>query len=144
MSNKRISHNGFTLVEILVATLVFALTIITISDFYGKTTQQIRLTREYIYAHVIAVELVDQICCMPFKKVPVLSERPVDDGLDGSLLVQGSVATRLVLSRLPEGFSRQLSITEITPGLKRIDVKVFWGKGARHSFSSQALMEWQP
>jgi hypothetical protein len=136
---------GLTMVEIVVSVFVFAVALVPLFDLFRRGASTIRMEREHILAVGLASELVDQITCFPFRDVPDVGGVPIDQStVEEMYLVQNVPSTRLILSHLPNGFSRTLTIESVSKKLKKIKAEVSWGPDLNRRVSCQALMEWSP
>jgi len=140
-----ILRHGLTVVELMVAVLVFGVALIPLFDIFRMSSATIRMEREHLIATYLATELVDQIACFPYRTIPEVNGIPIQETEGAELyLVQDQPATRLVLTALPEGFERTLTIHTLSGNLKKIKAIVAWGRGAGRNVSSQTLLEWTP
>ena len=135
---------GLSLIEILVAVLVFALGLLPVFDLFRRSIQTYQFGRDEVVAGALAHELIDQIRGMPFGDVPILSERPLTNADDGAELLGGRPATRLDLTHLERGFERYLTVEEVHDRLKKIRCRVTWGTSPRRTLEAEVLREWAP
>ncbi|MBF0547981.1 MAG: hypothetical protein HQM08_26325 [Candidatus Riflebacteria bacterium] len=135
---------AMSLLEIVVSVFIFGLCLLPIFELLGKSRQIARVTQEEITASNLAVELVDQICCMPFDQIPIMNEIPLKNDGNGYRLLQGKVATELILSPLPEGYDRTLTIESISQCIKLVKAEVGWGNNPHRNSSIECLLEWTP
>jgi len=133
-----------SLVEILVSVFLFGLCLVPVFSVFGKMTDQSRFNRDTILGMQLAVELVDQVSGMPFQAVPLLAARPLSNRENGILLQRGRPETMLVLSPLPPGFERFLTVAAASPRTRLVRGVVTWGTMPKHESRWEALMEWSP
>lgn len=137
--------NAFSLVELVVAMFIFSLALIPLIDLFSKNTESIEMAREYVMATGFASELVDQVSCMPYSKIPVVNQTPIETNSEQELyLVENEPSTRLILGEIPEEFSVTLTILEVTENLKKICSEVTWHEDGVRSTSCQVLIDWKP
>ncbi|MBF0406534.1 MAG: hypothetical protein HQM10_04220 [Candidatus Riflebacteria bacterium] len=143
-------RTGLSLIEIMIAVFILAAAILPIFDVMMKSLRISKNSREEVIAANLASELIDQISCMPYESLsPVLPiadhELPDDENgrsLNQALLIEAKLGTMLILSNLPPGFRRFLSVEKVTPNLRKVSVKVLFGKGAdSKSLSFFSLIE---
>ena len=137
-------RQAVTFIEILISIVLFAVALIPVFDLMGKGAGLTRETQESLSASHLAAEVVDQISCMPFRDIPVLSGFPLTDKENGALLVEGRWSSMLILGRLPDGFHRELTIESLSAYMKKITAKISWGTTPRHSLSYCGIREWTP
>lgn len=135
---------GTTLIELVVAIFLFALCLLPIFQLLERSSQTTRTTREEIQASNLASELLDQISTIPFDSLVIVADLPVKNLDNGLQLVEGKPETRLVLSPLPEGFDRTLTIESLSSTMKLVKTRIEWNKSPRHSVVFQTLLEWVP
>jgi type II secretory pathway pseudopilin PulG len=133
-----------TLLEILVSLLVFAIGLLPVFDLIRRSTEVARFSREEVIARYLALELADQVAAMPFSLIPDLGDRPLRNEDDGAVLLQGRAETLLVMTPMPPGFSRFLTIETINPRLKRIRARLAWGTFPAREVVITSLTEWRP
>jgi prepilin-type N-terminal cleavage/methylation domain-containing protein len=144
MKKMSVHRPGFTMIEVLLALVILSLCVIPVFDSLGRTMRQARFSRDSVLAMQLAVEVVDQVCSMPFQAVPLAGGHVLDSGADGSRLIEGRVDSLLVLSPLPEGFARVLAVRQVSPRLKRVECTVSWAGSVPGRSTWQALTEWAP
>lgn len=132
------------MIEVLIAVFLFALCLLPIFQLLERSSTTTRTTREEIQASNLASELLDQISTIPFDSLAIVADLPVKNLDNGLQLVEGRPETRLVLSALPDGFDRTLTIESLSPTLKLVKTRIEWNKSPRHSVVFQTLLEWVP
>lgn len=139
----RKKRKGVTLIEIMISVLILGLTLLPVFDLIKMGARRVRNTQEEVTASNLATELVEQIMCMPYSLVPVVSERPLPNSDSGDKL-SNDLSTIIVLSNIPDGFQRFLSIESVSTRLKKITAKVEWGNSPTRKIIHTSLMEWRP
>jgi len=137
---------GASLLEALVAVLLFAIGVVPVFDMIRRSTQLVAFSREEVIARAAAGELVDQVAAMPFRWIPLREEHPRPNADDGVRLHPDRPETRLTLTPLPEPFGRFLTIAAVpgTTRLKTVKARVSWGRSPAHQVVMEAVVEWQP
>ncbi|MBF0499440.1 MAG: hypothetical protein HQM09_04875 [Candidatus Riflebacteria bacterium] len=135
---------GVSMVEIMVSILIFGFCLLPVFELISRSNQTVHVTQDEIKAFSLSAELIDQISCMPFDAIPVMNEYPLKNSDNGSQLYENKIATKLILSELPDGYVRFLTIETVSPRMKLIKAKIEWGTNPRHQQSFQSILEWTP
>jgi len=147
-------RTGLTLVEVLISMFLLGAALIPIFDLISKGAQTSQTNEEEIIAASLAMELVDQIATIPYKYLPLISERMLTNEDNGAYLLdlrgprREFNPTLLLLSHLPKGYERVLTIDNFTnrPNglLKKVTVTISWGSFPHRIFTISSLVEWRP
>lgn len=135
---------GYSLVELVFAIALISLAILPIFDLLTRSTNTAKISHQKLEATVLAIELVNQICSMRFSEVPVLSEVLLNNDANNALLQAGKPITKLVLSDLPSGFERLLTVNEISEKAKKVKVVVSWKTKTIHKVKMVKVIGWAP
>lgn len=144
---------GMSLVEILISLFLMSLALLPIFDLISKGSQLARTNEDEVVAFNLAAELIDQIACIPFHCLPPIGERILTNEDNGVYLIDLGPEvpynpTLLVLSTLPRGFERTLTIENFNPRpnccLKKVTARVAWGTDPPRQFTLCSLVEWRP
>lgn len=138
-------RQAVSMLELLIAVFVLAVALVPLFDLFRHGSQTMKMEREHVLATSLASELVDQIVCIPFRNIPIVGGTPISTTPGEELyLVQNLPTSRIILTDLPDGFERTLTIENISEKLKKIQAVVSWGPQLSRNVSCQVLLEWSP
>lgn len=135
---------GIVLIEIIVALVVFAISIIPLFNLMDQSMRVSRFTHEVFAAENYSLELIEQIAV--FSDIPdELIEFNVNNAPDGrSFKLKEDPLTTLSLSPMPDSFTRTLTIRTVNPYLKSISSTVSWGESPDHEVTNTIFVDYQP
>ena len=154
LKKRKLRGFGMSLLEILISIFLLGAALLPIFSLIGKGQQMARTNEDEILAFNLGAELVDQIACFPYNTIPVLGDRSLSNSDNGAYLIEvkGSKKafnpTLLILSELPKGFERFLTIEEFNnrPNccLKKVTARISYGTTPRRNFTITSLVAWRP
>lgn len=125
-------RSGFTLIEVMVAVLLFGLTVTAFGAIFPMSHQMRYKSENVTRATTLAQQKVEQLRALPYQYLEFDALRvanAIDDVADASSDpdVQKYVFTDV--DRLPDKLHQgagTLTITDLLPDLRRVDVTVTW------------------
>lgn len=143
-SMKQAQRTGYSLIEILIAVLIFGIAMIPVFHLIYHGSHITRFSKESVIATNLANELTNQICSMHYADVPLVNEVPLDNNADNALLKEGRAGTRLKLTAMPSTFFRTLTVEKFSPKSLVVKAKVGWSGSPEHQISVSRIFEWSP
>lgn len=118
-------RNGFTLIEVMGALVIFSVGILMVMQVGGALSTQIRYAGTRSEIVVLANERLDSIEALPFASV-------TGGVLEDTLIVQGW------------SYARKATVTMLTPVLARVEVELFRvdSAGPTHVVTSYTSAAW--
>lgn len=98
-------HKGFTLLEVLIATLLVGISLFSIMELFNRGIFATGDARDYLLATSLTQEKLEELTNTSFSNVQSLDKNPVDG-----------------FAR----FERQVDVASVDANLKRVTVTSFW------------------
>lgn len=137
------SCRGSSLLETLIALLIFAIAMIPVFDLIKSGAVRARNSMQENIVSSLAAELIEQLSCMPFDSVPIVNDLKIENSDNGCWLGK-SHETFLVISEAAQDIRRKLTIKAVSPFLKQVSVEIEFGTTPRRISRFSTFLEWQP
>jgi type II secretory pathway pseudopilin PulG len=138
------NRKAYSFVEILVASVVFAIALLPVFSLLTSSSSTAKVTKERVLANNYAIELANQVCTMRFDDIPVVGGFPLNNDADSALLQEGKLHTRLSLTDIPDNFTRELVIENLGGKAKIVKAVISWGNKPAHQLTVSRVLEWAP
>ena len=122
----RKTNNGFTLVEVLVATVVFSIALLGLARMQIVAGQVSSAAGRLTRATALAQDKIEQLLALPYTDPALVDQTPVGQ------------ATTYTEPNPPQGYTIMWSVDADTPnaGIKTINLRVAWNnRGKPKSFN---------
>ena len=112
-------NSGLSLIEVVIAGFCFIVAVIPIMNIFSLSVDNTNIVLARTVTYACAQEIIDQLQTMPESSFPQEKDYSLPNASGTIFLVSNDTKTTIILSDLPEGYSRKLHIkrsTLTTPG----------------------------
>lgn len=124
-------QRGFTLLEVLVATVIMGIAVVGVLSALSSTMRSAARLTDYDRAVMLSRAKLDELLLDPYFRADTPAQGQFDPALMGGL--QGGWRALLTRFEMPPGYPKSGAPTDQT--LDRLELQIWWiSNGRRHSF----------